>query len=351
LYWFRTPPGVRVGRAAIDDEAMRLLEQHNPDVQFDWPRLLKEQPSEMAAPRREREGREGREGRDRRDRRDARPAPRPRAMETSGAAVPPMLSPEAAEEIQAIAEAADARATEHAEALSAEFADTTERTDAMEFADSTDRTDATEFADSTERTDATEFTDTTEWTAATEFTDTTERTAAADKTERTEVTDNRDRTEATDGWATREPVNREPANREPPNREPPNREPPNREPPNREPPNREPPNREPANREPANREPANREPANREPANLPAAAARLGAEGVAQLRARYLDIVARLDEKPLEEPHRAELKAAAERLNPDTWRTADEVALALEQYETVFESLRAVVGRHPRRRV
>jgi hypothetical protein len=30
--------------------------------------------------------------------------------------------------------------------------------------------------------------------------------------------------------------------------------------------------------------------------------------------------------------------------------TADEVTAALEQYETVFEGLRAVVGRYPRRR-
>ena len=42
LYWFRTPPGVRVGRAAIDEDAIRLLEQHNPDVQFDWTRILKQ---------------------------------------------------------------------------------------------------------------------------------------------------------------------------------------------------------------------------------------------------------------------------------------------------------------------
>jgi hypothetical protein len=47
---------------------------------------------------------------------------------------------------------------------------------------------------------------------------------------------------------------------------------------------------------------------------------------------------------------RDELKSRAERLNPDTWVTADEVAAALEQYETVFEELRALVGRHPRGR-
>ena len=41
LYFFRTPPAIRVGREALDPEAMRLLEQHNPDVAFDWPRLIK----------------------------------------------------------------------------------------------------------------------------------------------------------------------------------------------------------------------------------------------------------------------------------------------------------------------
>src|SRR5262249_34981719 len=41
LYFFRTPPGVRVGREALDSEGMRLLEQHNPDLVFDWDRLLK----------------------------------------------------------------------------------------------------------------------------------------------------------------------------------------------------------------------------------------------------------------------------------------------------------------------
>ncbi len=40
LYWFRTPPGIRVGRAAIDEDAIRVLEESHPDLQFDWPRIL-----------------------------------------------------------------------------------------------------------------------------------------------------------------------------------------------------------------------------------------------------------------------------------------------------------------------
>ena len=45
-----------------------------------------------------------------------------------------------------------------------------------------------------------------------------------------------------------------------------------------------------------------------------------------------------------------ELKQRAEGLNPDAWVTADEVTAALEQYETVFDGLRGVVGRYPRGR-
>ena len=69
-----------------------------------------------------------------------------------------------------------------------------------------------------------------------------------------------------------------------------------------------------------------------------------------RLRARYAEVMARIAERPLEEEAREELKQRAERLNPDAWVTADEVSAALEQYETVFEGLRAVVGRHSRRR-
>lgn len=77
---------------------------------------------------------------------------------------------------------------------------------------------------------------------------------------------------------------------------------------------------------------------------------RLGAEGLVRLRARYAEVMARIAERPMDEPMRDELKERAQRLNPDAWVTADEVTAALEQYETVFEGLRGVVGRHPRGR-
>jgi hypothetical protein len=40
LYWFRSPPAVRVGRPALDPDAIRGIEQANPDIVFDWPAIL-----------------------------------------------------------------------------------------------------------------------------------------------------------------------------------------------------------------------------------------------------------------------------------------------------------------------
>ena len=201
-----------------------MLEAHNPDVQFDWARLLKESMT-AEAPRRERDGREGRDGRDRdrRERRDVR-QPRPRPMETSAAAAPPMPTPEAAEELQELADAAEVRAAEHADEVFA--------------------------------------------------------------------------AESTHGSA------------------------------------------------------AGTDDAHLEADATGPAGERLGAEGVRRLRSRYLDLKARMGEKEdLDESARAELGDALERLNPDAWHTPDEVSAALEQYESTFERLRSIVGRHPRRRV
>ena len=41
LYWFRTPPNVKVGRVPLDEEAIRAIEERNPGVAFDWKRMLK----------------------------------------------------------------------------------------------------------------------------------------------------------------------------------------------------------------------------------------------------------------------------------------------------------------------
>jgi hypothetical protein len=43
LYWFRSPPDMKVGREPFDPEVRRALEAQNPDVTFDW-RAIAETP-------------------------------------------------------------------------------------------------------------------------------------------------------------------------------------------------------------------------------------------------------------------------------------------------------------------
>jgi hypothetical protein len=237
LYWFRTPPGVRVGRAPIDEEAIRLLEQHNPDVEFDWMRILKEPAKEVREGFESRQGRdaEGRQGRERRDRREA-PRAQPPTERARAGEDPARDRGEMA--VEPTADAADLHVHEPAANASSTRADS----DAMDSANG-----ESEFADSAEAIDSTESADS-------------DRASASYQ--------------------------------------------------------------------------------------------RLGAEGLGRLRARYAEVMARIAEQPVDEEARERLKSRAERLNPDGWVTADEVSAALEQYETVFEELRALVlvGRDPHRR-
>ena len=80
LYWFRTPPGVKVGRPALDEEAIRWIEEHNPDIEFDWPKILEAQPPA----RRLRRARNRREPSD--EARTPRPARAPRPATEAAAA-------------------------------------------------------------------------------------------------------------------------------------------------------------------------------------------------------------------------------------------------------------------------
>src|SRR5215213_1241016 len=40
LYWFRSPPDIKVGREPFDEGVRRALEAQNPDVTFDWRSIL-----------------------------------------------------------------------------------------------------------------------------------------------------------------------------------------------------------------------------------------------------------------------------------------------------------------------
>ena len=250
LYWFRTPPGVRVGRSALDESAIRLIEQHNPDVEFDWTRILKGQEStvETAGPSPDRRAR---------PRRDfpVRSAPQPsspdqqRHRQPSAPPAEPGPGSAAALAAPAGGDAADALVEEvSGERDGAEPAAITDASDPV-------APDAEVTAISAEGVDESIFSSTPSPTP-------------------------RD----ADGETTT------------------------------------------------------------------AARARLGSEGLLRLRARHAEVLARISETVTDPVRRDELKSQAERLNPDTWVTDAEVSQGLESYETVFESLRSVVGRPNRRR-
>ena len=40
LYWYRTAPGILQGRTALDEDAIRAIEEQHPDIEFDWPAIL-----------------------------------------------------------------------------------------------------------------------------------------------------------------------------------------------------------------------------------------------------------------------------------------------------------------------
>lgn len=72
LYAFRTPGGVRVGRAPLEPDVIQQIEARHPEIDFDWPVVLEnrqviESSPEQRRPRKRREGR--------RDEEAARPAP------------------------------------------------------------------------------------------------------------------------------------------------------------------------------------------------------------------------------------------------------------------------------------
>jgi hypothetical protein len=200
LYWFRTPPGVSVGRSALDESAIRSIEDNNPDVEFDWTRILKDQAGpELTSP------------------------PPRRAAERT--------TPRRAPDPQA--------------ARSAAPAGTGERP-----------------------------------------------TARVGQPRRSQ--------QAAPGAAP-------PAAQAAPL--------------------------------PAVRADTQKEEFLQTPAH-----ARLGAEGLLRLRARHAEVLARISEHEDEPARQDELKAQAERLNPDTWVTDDDVRVGVEEYETVLSALRAVVG-------
>jgi hypothetical protein len=206
LYWFRTPPGVKVGRAALDEEAIRLIEQLNPGIEFDWTRILKGQgapPTEARPPVKAR-----------RQRPDSRRSQPSQTSAPSKAVQPPDTVPVGTRTAETSSVAAEPEPAVQ---------------------------------------------------------------SGAGPTEEL----------AQEVLASEIPT----------------------------------------------------------PAH-----AKVGAEGVQRLRARYAEILARISERTADPLRREELKLQADRLDPDAWVTGEDVVQGLEQYESVFASLREVVGQKRRRR-
>ena len=50
LYLFHTPANINLGRGALDEEAIRTIEESNPDLSFDWAKMLKLRAAAAAQP-------------------------------------------------------------------------------------------------------------------------------------------------------------------------------------------------------------------------------------------------------------------------------------------------------------
>jgi hypothetical protein len=234
LYWFRTPPGVRIGRSALDEDAIRLIEEHNPDIEFDWTRILK--------------GQDGTGGQT------------PATEGQTPGIQPPRSAARASELLERRSRPRQIEPTIQEPAAPAidGLPDTREIAESPRIIE-----EPQELAESV---------------AAVEPAD---AAVVAEFLVEPRVEPPAPRPQAGDA--------------------------------------------------------------------LSAVEARLGSEGLSRLRARYAEILTRISDTVSDPVRQDELKATAERLNPDTWVTEAEVQAGLEDYETVFEGLRFVVGRRTRR--
>lgn len=88
LYWYRTAPGIALGRPALDEDAIRTIEEQHPDIDFDWPAILAL--SEVMTPEDEAPARQPKPGKKRKDRdrdRSSEPA-RPERSDVAARHVP-----------------------------------------------------------------------------------------------------------------------------------------------------------------------------------------------------------------------------------------------------------------------
>src|SRR5690348_14768032 len=96
LYWYRTAPGIILGRPALDEDAIRTIEEQHPDIDFDWPAILALSevmtPEEEAPPRQQKQ----QQGKKRKDRERDRGPEREPSPEAPAVADVPIEAAEAA---------------------------------------------------------------------------------------------------------------------------------------------------------------------------------------------------------------------------------------------------------------
>lgn len=96
LYWYRTPPNVKVGRLPFDEDVQRALEAQNPTVVFDWNKILNAPiPSAEAEKWRDRRRAEKAEKVARQQAATARAAEEPAALPREESASPEPVQPAA----------------------------------------------------------------------------------------------------------------------------------------------------------------------------------------------------------------------------------------------------------------
>ena len=107
LYWYRTAPGIILGRAPLDEDAIRTIEDQHPDIDFDWPAILAL--SEVMTPEDEAPARprpqEGRRSRPRDQQRESPPRRQQEAPSATAEATVAGETPEAAPDQPMMAEA------------------------------------------------------------------------------------------------------------------------------------------------------------------------------------------------------------------------------------------------------
>ena len=100
LYWYRTAPGIALGRSPLDEDAIRTIEEQHPDIDFDWPAILAlaevMTPEDEAPPPRPQQQQQRQQGKRQRGR-DQRPQQQPSA--SSREQTDSAFAPESPEEL------------------------------------------------------------------------------------------------------------------------------------------------------------------------------------------------------------------------------------------------------------